>query len=483
MTLVRPLAGVARFDETVDVLVVGLGAAGAAATLEAAAAGAETLALERAAAGGGTSAMSGGVLYLGGGTALQTACGFEDSPEEMAKYLRASVGDAPDLAKIERYCEGSVAHYDWLVAQGVPFKPTFYHGCSGEPPTDDGLVWSGSERAYPFCEQARPAPRGHVPAMPHQAGPQLMRSLLAAVARSPARVAGDARVTALVRDGDGAIAGAIACSFGAERAIRARRGVVLTTGGFVMDDTMLATHVPRALACRFRVGAEGDDGSGIRLGIAAGAATLHMDKASISLPVTQPWGLKRGVLVDARGQRFVNEDAYYGRLGEHALFHAGGRAWLVVDDVIFEQPEYPRRLAAVGETPAELAHALGLPDGALEATLALYNRHAARGEDPVFRKARESVVPLVQPPFGAFDCTTEGSLYAAFTLGGLATDPEGRVLGADGAPIPGLFAAGRCTSGLSVGGYSSGLSLGDGTFFGRAAGRAAARALPVAGRM
>jgi 3-oxo-5alpha-steroid 4-dehydrogenase len=473
--LVRPLADGARFDETVDVLVVGLGAAGAAAALEAAAAGAETLVLERASAGGGTSAMSGGVLYLGGGTALQEACGFEDSPEEMASYLRASVGDAPDLAKIERYCEGSVEHYAWLVAQGVPFKPVFYEGCSGEPPTDDGLVWSGSERAHPFCELARPAPRGHVPAMPHQAGPRLMRSLLAAVGRSPARVAGDTRVAALLRTADGAIAGAVADSSGAERTIRARRGVVLATGGFVMNDAMLAVHVPRALVCRFRVGAEGDDGSGIRLGVAAGAATLHMDKASISLPVTQPWGLRRGVLVNAQGQRFVNEDAYYGRLGEYALFHAGGRAWLVVDDAIFERPEYPRRVAAVGETPTELARELGLPPGALEATLALYNAHAARGLDPLFRKAREYVVPLARPPFGAFDCTTEGSLYAAFTLGGLATDADGRVLGADGAEIPGLFAAGRCSSGLSVGGYSSGLSLGDATFFGRCAGRSAAR--------
>ena len=472
--LVRSARDVAHWDDGADVVVVGLGAAGASVALEAAAAGADVLVLERAAAGGGTSSMSGGVLYLGGGTALQTACGFEDSAEEMAKYLRASVGDAPDLAKIDLYCEHSVAHYDWLVAQGVPFKPVFYYGVSGEPPTDDGLVWSGSERAQPFCDLARPAPRGHVPAMEHQAGPMLMRSLIAAVDRSPVRVAGDHRVMALVRESDDTIVGVIASHFGQERAIRARRGVVLTTGGFIMNDAMLAAHVPAALRCKFRVGAEGDDGSGIKLGIAAGAATRHLDKASISLPATQPWGLKRGVLVDARGQRFVNEDAYYGRLGEYALFHAGGRAWLIVDDAIFEKPEYPRRVAAVGETPTELARELGLPPGALEATLALYNEHAARGVDPVFGKNAEYVTPLVRAPFGAFDCTVDASIYAAFTLGGLHTDVDGRVLDPEGDTIPGLFAAGRATSGLSVGGYSSGLSLGDGTFFGRRAGRAAA---------
>ena len=81
----------------------------------------------------------------------------------------------------------------------------------------------------------------------------------------------------------------------------------------------------------------------------------------------------------------------------------------------------------------------------------------------------------MRPPFGAFDCTTESSIYAAFTLGGLHTDPDGRVLDPDARPVEGLFAAGRATSGLSVGGYSSGLSLGDGTFFGRRAGARAAR--------
>jgi len=464
-----------RWDDVADVLVVGLGAAGAAAALEAARTGADTLVIERAGGGGGTSAMSGGVLYLGGGTALQRACGFDDSAEAMFGYLMASCGEGPDEAKLGVYCEGSVDHYEWLVAQGVPFKPVFHHGVSGEPPNDDGLVWSGSERAHPFRDIAAPAPRGHVPAMEAQAGPLLMRRLVAAVEGSAARVAPNHRCVALVRAPDGAVVGAVAEHFGAARALRARRGVVLTTGGFIRDDAMLAAHAPHLRRCKFRVGAEGDDGSGIRLGIAAGAATIHMDAASISLPATQPWGLKRGILVDGAGQRFINEDAYYGRLGEHALLHRGGRAWLVVDDAVFEKPDYPRRVAAVGESPAELERDLGLPPGSLESTLALYNRAATRGEDPAFHKAREYVTPLERPPFGAFDCTSEGSLYAAFTLGGLHTDVEGRVLDPAGAAIPGLFAAGRSTSGLSVGGYSSGLSLGDGTFFGRRAGRTAAR--------
>jgi 3-oxo-5alpha-steroid 4-dehydrogenase len=468
-------ADVAHWDDEVDVIVVGLGAAGAAAALESSAAGARTLVLERASGGGGTSAMSGGVLYLGGGTALQKACGFEDSADEMFKYLMASVGLSPDEAKIRLYCDGSVEHYAWLVAQGVPFKPVFYEGCSGEPPTDDGLVWSGSEQCHPYREIAVPAPRGHVPQMTHQTGPLLMRVLTAAVGASASRVATNHRVRALAIDADGAVAGVVAETFGARVAFRARRGVVLTTGGFIHNDRMLDAHAPLARRCRVRVGAEGDDGSGIQLGVSAGAATLHMDAISISLPVTQPWGLKRGLLIDEQGQRFVNEDAYYGRLGEAALLHRGGRVWLVVDDAVFEPPTYEGHpVAAAGDTPGELERELGLPEGSLEATLALYNRHASAGRDPVFHKDPRYVAPLVTPPYGAFDCTTQGSIYAVFTLGGLHTDPDGHVLDVGGDPIQGLYAAGRATSGISVGGYSSGLSLGDGTFFGRRAGRCAA---------
>ena len=268
----------------------------------------------------------------------------------------------------------------------------------------------------------------------------------------------------------------VAETFGARRFVRARRGVVLTTGGFIHNDRMLEAHAPLARRCRVRVGAEGDDGSGIQLGVAAGAATLHMDAVSISLPVTQPWGLKRGVLVDAQGQRFVNEDAYYGRLGEMALLHRGGRAWLVVDDAVFEKPTYDGHRVCRGRRHAGRARARARP--ARRAASPRRSRSTtatrARASTPCSTRIRSYVTPLSTPPYGAFDCTTEGSIYAAFTLGGLHTDTEGRVLDGDGDAIPNLFAAGRATSGLSVGGYSSGLSLGDGTFFGRRAGRCAA---------
>jgi succinate dehydrogenase/fumarate reductase flavoprotein subunit len=465
---------VSRWDLETDVLVVGLGCAGAAAALEAARAGAEVLVLERASGGGGTSALSGGVIYLGGGTPIQKACGFEDSPEEMFKYLLASCGPRPNEAKIRLYCEHSVAHFEWFVEHGVPFKAAFYPHYSGEPPTDDGLVFSGSENASPYNEIARPAPRGHVPRIEGAAGALLMRTLVAAVERTDARIIADARCETLVLAPDGAVVGAVAKVDGAEHLIRTRGGVILATGGFIENRAMVETHAPLLLRCNYRVGAEGDDGSGIRMGLGAGAAAINMGMGSVSLPVIPPKKLQKGILVNRHGQRFVNEDAYYGLLGEYALFRNDGRAFLVLDNDTFERPEVPREIAGVGETIEELEAELGLPEGSLQATVALYNRHAERGEDPVFRKSPEYVTPLTHPPFGALDCTTENSLYAVFTLGGLQTTVDGEVLTPDADVIPGLFAAGRTAACLSAPGYSSGLSIGDGTFFGRRAGRRAA---------
>jgi succinate dehydrogenase/fumarate reductase flavoprotein subunit len=391
----------------------------------------------------------------------------------MFKYLMASCGARPDEAKIRLYAEGSVDHYHWLVDQGVPFKPVFYPHYSGEPPTDDGLVYSGTEDAWPFDRIAQPAPRGHVPQIPGQAGGLLMQKLLAALAASRARVRSDARCTALVRGAGGRIEGAVVRSGGRDEAIRARRGVVLCTGGFIQDKAMLRLHAPLLARCKYRVGAEGDDGSGIRLGVAAGGATLNLGMGSISLPVTPPKAMLKGLLVDGHGQRFINEDAYFGRLGEYALLHHGGRAFWIHDDATFVRPDVPRPVAAVAESIEELERELEMPAGSLQATVALYNRHAARGEDPVFHKREKWVVPLERPPFGAYDCTVENSLYAAFTLGGLHTSADGEVLTPAGEPVPGLYAAGRATACLAAPGYASGLSLGDGTFFGRRAGRAA----------
>ena len=133
MSEARNLASEAREAETIrsydleaDVVIVGLGIAGACAAIEAAAGGADVLVLERAGGGGGTSAQSGGVIYLGGGTPVQKACGFDDDPDEMFRFLMAASGPEPDEAKTRLFCDESVAHYHWFEQQGVPFKHSFF---------------------------------------------------------------------------------------------------------------------------------------------------------------------------------------------------------------------------------------------------------------------------------------------------------------------------------------------------------------------
>ena len=471
---VRRVSGRERWDVETDVLVVGLGCAGASTALEAVATGAEVVVAERGSAGGGTSANSGGVIYLGGGTPVQKQCGFTDSPEDMFRYLMASCGQHRDEAKIRAYCEDSVAHYHWLVEQGVPFKPVFYPHYSGEPPTDDGLVFSGSENAWPFNEIARPAARGHVPQIPGKAGGLLMQRLIASLERTSAQVLTDSRCDGLFVTDDGAVAGAILRSFGEERIVRARRGVVLTTGGFIMNRAMVQAHAPDLARCMFLVGGDGDDGSGINMGMGAGGLAINMSFGSISLPIIPPKKIQTGILVNAQGQRFVNEDSYYGRLGEYVTYRQDGRAWMVLDEKTFERPEVPREIAAVGESADELERNLELPQGSLAATLEYYNRHAARGEDPLFRKVADYVRPL-EPPYAALDCCLDSSFFASFTLGGLRTTIDGEVTTPEGMVVPGLYAAGRTSAGLAAPGYSSGISLGDGSYFGRRAARAAVK--------
>src|SRR5262245_42197128 len=101
-----------RFEREADVIVVGLGGAGTSAAIAAADEGASVVAVERQEQAGGTSAMSGGLIYLGGGTALQLACGFRDSPENMERFLAAALGPGVDAERLHAYCVGSVRHFE-----------------------------------------------------------------------------------------------------------------------------------------------------------------------------------------------------------------------------------------------------------------------------------------------------------------------------------------------------------------------------------
>jgi 3-oxo-5alpha-steroid 4-dehydrogenase len=474
-----PLSSVERFDHEADVLVVGFGCAGAAAALEASAAGAGVLILEGLSGPGGSSAQSGGEIYLGGGTAVQKACGFDDSADAMYAYLHAALGPHVDEEKLRLYCDGSVEHFEWFRGHGVSFQESVWDAPGWLAPTTDGLMWLG-ERAWPYATIARPAPRGHRPTAPYFGGRLLMEKLAAAVDAAGVRAHVDTRATALVIDEHGGVAGLVARRFGSPVRYRARAGVVLTTGGFVDNADMLAAHAPILLG-HGKVSDGGDDGSGILMGVALGAATRRMAVVEAAMPLPTPFAC-HGILVNALGQRFINEDVYPG-LYSHAALTEPGPCWIIIDGERFEEiaaAEAPGlQPGHAAQTAAELGAELGMPPGALEATVATYSRHAAEGEDPYFRKDPRWLHELTGP-LAAIDPRAYGRLIGmptgigGFTLGGLRTTVDGAVLHVSGQPIPHLYAAGRAASGIHGEGYISGTSLGDGTFFGRRAGRAAA---------
>jgi hypothetical protein len=222
---------------------------------------------------------------------------------------------------------------------------------------------------------------------------------------------------------------------------------------------MVAAHAPDLGRCQFLVGSDGDDGAGILMGMGAGGLAINMSMGSISLPIIPPKKVQFGVMINAQGQRFVNEDSYYGRLGEYVMYRQEGRAWLVLDEKCFERPEVPREIVAVGESTAEIESALKLPPGSFAATVEFYNRHAERGEDPLFHKSREYLAPL-EPPFAGARLLRRHVVLRVVHARRAAHDDRRRGDDAGRRIVPGLFAAGRTSAGLAAPGYSSGISLG-----------------------
>ncbi|MCJ0904272.1 FAD-dependent oxidoreductase [Rhodococcus sp. ARC_M6] len=481
---IRPISAqsIETWHYEADVVIAGYGIAGVSAAIESARAGADVLVLERTSGWGGAAALAGGFIYLGGGTPLQKALGFEDTPENMKTFMMAALGPGADEDKITDYCDGSVEHYNWLVDNGVPFKETFYGQPGWETPFDDGLMYSGGENSAPFNTIATPAPRGHVPQMSGKrtgekgGGYMLMKPLVETAEKLGVRAALDMRVQRLVVDGD-RVVGIIAKQYGKEVAVRARTGVVLATGSFAYNESMIASYAPRLIG---RPGAaiEEHDGTAIRMAQALGADLAHMDATEVAF-FGDPQLMVRGILVNARGQRYVNEDTYPGRIGQETLLRNDNQAYLIIDEAAYDEgaaadsstPFFRFRPKWVAETVEELESEMGLPEGTLQSTVEVYNRHAERGEDPVLGKKSEWVKPIGSP-IAALDLR---NFTAGFTLGGLRTSVNSEVLHVSGEPIPGLFAAGRCTAGVCAGGYASGTSLGDGSFYGRRAGISAAK--------
>jgi 3-oxo-5alpha-steroid 4-dehydrogenase len=476
-------------------------------------------------------------VYAGGGTSYQKAVGFDDTPDEMLRYLEQEVGDAVAPGTLRRFCQASREMIRWLEDQGVPFEASLCPFKTSYPTDDYYMYFSGNEQAAPYKSQAKPAPRGHRAKGKGTSGRVLTTALERSARAQGVQVRTQTEVQRLITDGNRRIVGLIARtiapgSFWAvvharlskinakavtyapavskvatamlrritERRsvpyrVRARNGVILAAGGFVFNREMVKRYAPIFLRC-MPLGTIADDGAGIRLGESVGGATACMEHISAWRFYVPPEVLMQGVLVNRAGQRICNEDLYGAAVGEQIVAH-GGDAFLILDSDTYRLARSQlrrqaarwqvlsilpmlltgRKKASTLEELADLAH---ISTEGLLATMAAYNEQATSGKPDPLGKAESRFVPHTTAPFYALDCSLDASKgvpVAAMTLGGLVVDEDtGLVKREDGSVIEGLYAAGRNAVGLCSNGYVSGLSIADAVFSGRRAGRHAAGA-------
>jgi len=523
------------WEDTADVVVVGLGGAGGVAVLQARELGGDVIAIDRF-SGGGATERSGGIIYAGG-TRFQREAGIEDTTENMFAYLQQE-----ELAVSEdtlrRFCEGSSGDIEWLSAKGLEFGGKAYLDKTAYPPEGYYLYFPGNENVPAYREKAVPAPRGHRTGGTGMTGRAYYAALRKAVEASGARLRLHSPVRRLVMNHRGTVLGveiaplpedqqamhqalydkiiamrpfsgksnekAIAAArrleqgFADRKLIRARKGVVLTTGGFINNLDMLSHHRPaygKAWKALTRIGSMGCDGSGIDLGRSAGGATRFMESIYTGRTIAPPGAFMGGVLVDHEGRRFINEDAYSGFVGGAiGKLPEQGRAWLILDRESYRtavrQCLFTARTLYLWTIPAllnmflggsrkartidDLARKCGFDPDVFARTIAANNK-AARGESPDENgKDPGKIHAIDQAPFRAINMSLANPwlMSVCFSLGGLRVDEDtGAVLNDDGDAIPGLYAAGRAAVGLCSLAYVSGMSIADTVFSGRRAAR------------
>ena len=526
-----------EWDDEADVVVVGFGGAGACAALQAKESGADVLVLDRF-HGGGATAISGGVVYAGG-THIQREANVQDDTENMFAYLKQEVKDVVSDETLRAFCEESAGNIRWLEAHGVPFEASLCPFKTSYPLDLYYLYYSGNEGFAPYRDHARPAPRGHRAKGPGLPGQSFYAPLRASAERLGVRTLTEARASRLLTDDEGRVVGVevqklaagawtrmhrllqtfalkinhyqphwakaarrriaeLEAAHSTPVRIRAKRGVVLATGGFVHNRDMVKEHAP-AWRRAAPLGTAGCDGSGILLGASVGGATDRMHRVSGWRFINPPEAFTKGVFVDRKGVRYINERMYGAMIGEKMVEEHGGEGILIIDQTLWKEAreqckpgraQWFQRAPALlnlyanckrGNTIEELAKVARLDEAGLRETLNSYAA-AARGEAPDAFGKEQSFLHELKPPFFAINCSIDSKRFPlpTLTLGGLVVNQQdGAVLREDGAPVPGLFAAGRCAVGVCSQQYVSGLSLADCVYAGRRAGRHAATGVPA----
>ena len=547
-------ASARQWDDAADLIVVGFGGAGVAAALEAAEQRVSVLALDRY-EGGGSSAANGGVFYAGGGTKIQREAGVEDSPEEMFKYLSLETQGVVSEDTLRRFCDESPATVDWLLAHGALLSSSGVFGKKvSYPPLKYHLYHPDNSLVPAYAARAKPAARGHRTAVYNRGkawglGWGIWKPLAAAAVKAGVRFDKYTEVRQLVIDRQGNVLGVKALSIPANseaarrfaryiryankllellppviplaavsiglarrylaaaghieaeervtRFIRARRGVVLSAGGFILNAAMVAHYAPRYRR-GLPNGTLGDTGSGIRLGQSVGGAVGSMDRVTGWCMINPPAAWPRGIVVNKHGERICHEGVYGSTLGDAVAHSPDGVAFLVIDEALYREGlqqirpgaefvKYQRQVARLNllmnrrtaATPEALARAIGVDAAGLRKTIEAYNR-AARGEAPdVVGKAAEEMSALEHAPLHAIDISVHSRYFPMpmLTLGGLRVDERsGAVRREDGSTIAGLYAAGRSAVGICSNVYVSGLAYADCIYSGRRAARDVARA-------
>jgi fumarate reductase flavoprotein subunit len=447
------------WDDEADVVIAGGGEAGLAAAIEAVDAGSTAIILEKLGTVKSTStAMSLGVFSFAG-TAYQREKGVQDTNELYHKDM-VTAGKGTNYGPLLKvFLEEQLDGYNWLTALGVKWIALRMFGGSS-------------------------VPRGH------ETDPiEQLRILQEAAEKRGAKLLFKTKVTGLITDAGQQVIGVTAQADQRTLRIRARKGVVLATGGFGYDTKRMAAIDPR-LANIKAIVSPGHTGDGHAMAEALGATFRHMEleyiKPTIGVhlssrsPRTALLGYWDGaIVVNKLGNRFVNEEVENRTIGTATLDQPEQIAYEIFDQKVMQrlrregagigQPVLSRLVEA--ETIDELASKLQLPAEPLNRAIARYNEGVNLGKDPDFGRTSlatgvGAMTRIDTPPYYGY----ETSPWLPGTYGGLAVDEAMHVLTRDGV-IRGLYGAGEIVGGLHGSGYHTGSALSKALVFGRIAGR------------
>lgn len=490
-----------NWDEVCDVLVAGSGGGGVTGAYTAAREGLNVVLVEATDKFGGTTAYSGGGGMWFPCNPVLLRAGADDTIDDALEYYHAVVGDRTPRELQETYVRGGAPLIEYLEADAnlkfsaLPWPD--YFGKAPKARADGQRHIAARPLNVAKAPHLREVVRGPLdadrlgaeqPGDYFVGGRALIARFLKAIEQYPdASLQLDTAVVELVRDG-ARVTGAVVESKGRRRAIQARRGVLLATGGFEGNAAMRQRYgVPGDVADT--MGPWGNLGKAHEAAIAVGADVDLMDQAWWSPGLTHPDGRSAfalwftgGIFVDQNGHRFVNESAAYDRIGRAILPRLADGSmtlpyWMIYDDRDGLVPPVkatnvsmvePQRYVDAGlwhsaDTLAELAAKIGVPADNLHETVSRFNDFAASGVDAELGRGDEAydrafsggaspLVAIEKAPFhaAAFGISDLG------TKGGLRTDTAARVLDTSGTVIEGLYAAGNTMAAPSGTAYPGG---------------------------